>query len=60
MATQKLIWKELGTDVVFTTQSQGKGDVIDISSNVNRILDTMKDYDKLPFYNYKFDYIIEN
>lgn len=58
MATQKLIWKELGTDVVFTTQSQGKGDVIDISSNVNRILDTMKDYDKLPFYNYKLDFLL--
>lgn len=58
MATQKLIWKELGTDVVFTTQSQGKGDVIDISSNVNRILDTMKDYDKLPFYNYKLEFLL--
>ena len=58
MATQKLIWKELGTDVVFTTQSQGKGDVIDVSSNVNRILDTMKDYDKLPFYNYKLEFLL--
>lgn len=58
MATQKLIWKELGTDVVFTTQSQGKGDVIDISTNVNRILDTMKDYDKLPFYNYKLEFLL--
>lgn len=58
MATQKLIWKELGTDVVFTTQSQGKGDVIDISNNVNRILDTMKDYDKLPFYNYKLEFLL--
>lgn len=58
MATQKLIWKELGTDVVFTTQSQGKGYVIDISSNVNRILDTMKDYDKLPFYNYKLEFLL--
>lgn len=58
MATQKLIWEELGTDVVFTTQSQGKGDVIDISSNVNRILDTMKDYDKLPFYNYKLEFLL--
>lgn len=58
MATQKLIWKELGTDVVFTTQSQGKGDVIDISSNVNRILDTMKGYDKLPFYNYKLEFLL--
>ena len=58
MATQKLIWKELGTDVVFTTQSQGKGNVIDINSNVNRILDTMKDYDKLPFYNYKLEFLL--
>ena len=58
MATQKLIWKELGTDVVFTTQSKGKGYVIDISSNVNRILDTMKDYDKLPFYNYKLEFLL--
>ena len=58
MATQKLIWKELGTDVVFTTQSEGKGDIIDVSYNTNKILDLIKDYDKLPLYNYNFEFLL--
>ena len=30
MATQKLIWSFLGTDVYFTTKSKGEGDVINV------------------------------
>jgi len=57
MATQKLIWQYLGTNVYFTTQSNGKGERIDIDDNVSRIIYKINNHAYFPLYDtdYKFN-----
>ena len=59
LAAQKLIWKYTdGYDVYFTTQSEGKGEVIDINSNELKIIDRINKYGLFPKFDsdFKFDY----
>lgn len=56
MATQKLIWRYLGVEVYFTTESAGGGKEIDIDSNESRIIYTINNHAYFPTYDtdYKF------
>ena len=58
MATQKLIWQYLGTSVYFTTESHGKGDEIDIDSNISRIIYKINNHAYFPTYNSDYKFII--
>lgn len=57
MATQELIWKSQGKNVYFTTSSEGRGNIIDITTNKNKILALANSYGKFPKFNdlFKFD-----
>lgn len=58
MATQKLIWQFLGTEVYFTTKSNGLGEKIDISSNESRIRLKINNHATFPAYDSNFNFII--
>ncbi len=60
MATQKLIWSFLGTDVYFTTESNGKGDKIDIWDNESRIRYMINNHATFPKYDSNFKFIVGN
>ena len=56
MATQKLIWGYLGTDVYFTTKSNGAGEIIDIFDEKVKIVYRINNHATFPSYDtdYKF------
>lgn len=56
MATQKLIWGYLGTDVYFTTKSNGAGEIIDIYDEKVKIIYRINNHATFPSFdtNYKF------
>ena len=58
LATQKLIWHFLGTDVYFTTKSKGEGDIIDVRDYEIKITSRINKYALFPKIerNFVFDY----
>lgn len=48
MATQQLIWEDKGVNLYFTTKNNGEGNVIDVSSYKNKILNYIKNYGVFP------------
>ena len=58
IATQKLIWHFLGTDVYFTTKSKGEGDIIDVRDYETKITSRINRYALFPKIerNFIFDY----
>ena len=58
MATQKLIWGYLGTDVYFTTKSNGAGEIIDIYDNKVRIIYRINNHATFPSYDSNFKFIV--
>ena len=58
MATQKLIWEYLGDDVYFTTKSEGKGDIIDVSDIELEIIYKINNHALFPLFNEEFNFRI--
>ena len=58
MATQKLIWSFLGTDVYFTTKSKGEGEIINVRDYEIKINSRINRYALFPKIdrNYNFEY----
>lgn len=57
MATQKLIWKLMGANVYYTTNSGGTGNTIDVSAMENEIMKSVNNYGVFPKFDglFKFD-----
>lgn len=60
MATQKLIWSYLGTDVYFTTKSNGAGEIIDIYDDKVKIIYRINNHATFPSYDSEFKFIIDS
>ena len=58
MATQKLIWGYLGTDVYFTTKSNGAGEIIDIYNEKVKIVYRINNHATFPSYDTDFKFTI--
>lgn len=58
MSTQKLIWKYLGIDAYFTTESGGEGYVIDVHENERKIISNINRYGYFPSYDSNFKFYI--
>lgn len=51
IATQALIWESRGYNFYFTTASGGKGSIVNVDKNKERILNDIKNYDIFPKFN---------
>ena len=51
IATQALIWESRGYKFYFTTASEGKGSIVNVDKNKERILNDIKNYDIFPKFN---------
>lgn len=58
MATQKLIWGYLGTNVYFTTKSNGAGEIIDIYDEKVKIIYRINNHATFPSYDTDFKFTI--
>ena len=58
MATQALIWSYLGTNVNFTTKSNGAGETIDIFDDKVKIVYRINNHATFPSYNTDFKFMI--
>lgn len=51
IATQALIWESRGYNFYFTTASEGKGSIVNVDKNKERILNDIKNHDIFPKFN---------
>ncbi len=58
MASQELIWREMGVDNVWWTDSKYGGNTINIDSYKNEILNLVNNYEVAPSFNFKKEYIV--